>query len=445
MQLPMDKRLKFQKGRQGEFLETVIYAEFNNLEGFAKFAGFSRRCLFDMRREKILLPKRVFEKICKIFPKYEYFSGFIIEELHPGWGAKKGREKWLLRIKEIQKRIKASLINQNLKEFWQYAELLKKHKTKVEENNRHCLKSQSIITNPVLDTSVVFFSKKDLIKKVILPRELSLDLCYVIGAHIGDGSMNIYRSTGRVDYLYNFCCQAINERDWYKNVLIPLYKKLFNLELKNREFLDGTCGIQFRSKAVLSFYNKSCGLPLGKKCGVVDIPSIVLDAGLSHTLACISGIFDTDFHFGFKNKNKTVHSYQVVVLKTKSPNLVKRIAIILDKIGISHSTRVSKIFDKRIGKEDIGHCISISGRRNSVKWFDLIGSRNPNYLSKYLIWKKYCFCPPNLNYYQRKEILDGNKNPLEFYNSKMGQGGIEPPTPRLSVVCSTTEPQAHHN
>lgn len=271
-----------------------------------------------------------------------------------------------------------------------------------------------------LDISKVDFSRNDLFRKITLPKKLSLDLCYLIGAHIGDGSMNIYRRYGRVDYNWKCCGHPLNDRNWYDNVLVKLYKNLFNLPLSPKTGSDGTYFVAFRSKVILGFYNRVIGLPFGKKSGTISIPKIILASNLQNILACISGVFDTDFCIRFKRQNKNVHHYPIVDIKTKSLSLVQTISSILDRIKISYSTGDCSNFDVRVGKVCEKYFLTISGKKNVTKWFELIGSRNLNHLSKYLIWRKFGFCPPKLNLSERQKILDGTTNPVSYYNGDRG-------------------------
>ena len=414
-----DKRLGFVSGKQREFLETVIRKEFKSINDFVQFLGFSRRAVLSWRREDILLPSKVFEKICASFAQYRKFEKFILEKLPANWGGAKGRVAYALRMKRVHAAIRNSMKEGDTKLLRELLESLKKPRRKMAS----LFIPKLIESNkPPLYTSKVKFSRKDIIKGITLPKELSIDLCYLIGAHIGDGFMNSYHGSKGIDNQYRCCGHPINDRSWYDTVLIPLMKRVFNLQLKGKHSSDGSYSIGFRSKAILGFYHKSIGLPLGKKSAKIDIPDIILGAGLQYTLACISGVFDTDFYLGFKNKNNTVHTYPFIELKVKSEPLVKSISTILNKIGLSNSIARSKKFDKRFHKVIESHIVKSSGQDNVVRWFELIGSRNPNYLSKYIIWKKFGFCPPNLDYNQRKEILEGRKNPLQFYNVVNGDG-----------------------
>jgi len=47
-------------------------------------------------------------------------------------------------------------------------------------------------------------------------------------------------------------------------------------------------------------------------------------------------------------------------------------------------------------------------------WMQLVGMKNEVKLSRYRIWKKFGFCPTNLTFLQRSEILKGN---LDLFNT----------------------------
>ncbi len=84
------KRLRFQEGKQREFLETVARNEFGSHKEFAQYVGFERHSVLEWRKEKYLLPSSVLDKICARFPEYEKFKEFVWKEMPENWGAKIG-------------------------------------------------------------------------------------------------------------------------------------------------------------------------------------------------------------------------------------------------------------------------------------------------------------------------------------------------------------------
>lgn len=269
---------------------------------------------------------------------------------------------------------------------------------------------------------IIGFSWKDKLNKIRLPKSLSEDLAYLVGIHIGDGFMNIYNRGYQIDYTQGIYGSNINDKLWHLRVVAPLFNKLFNLNLKSRLNCAGCHSLYFHSKAMTTFYNKCLKLPLGKKSDIINIPEIILSAGLDYSLPCLRGIFDTDFTFSFKNKNKTVHNYPIIELKCSSKPLISTISKILSKIDINYFTAERLISDPRFKTVTKQFSVTVSGKKNARKWFNLIGSRNPSYLSRYALWRKYGFCPPYTNYLQRRAMLLGELDPYSFY--KNGQDEI---------------------
>ena len=116
-----------------------------------------------------------------------------------------------------------------------------------------------------------------------------------------------------------------------------------------------------------------------------------------------------------KNKNKTVHNYPIIELKISSKSLVQTIAKLLYAIDISYFTSNKIVHDPRFKKPTKQFSITISGKSNLSKWFELIGSRNPSYLSRYAVYRKYGFCPPYTNYLERRDMLIDKLDPHSYY------------------------------
>lgn len=85
-----DKRLRFQKGKQKEFLEAVIKNHFRSQAALGRFLGFDRHTIRGWLIEKSNLSKSVFQKIVASYPQHKPFAKFIEEELPWNWGWIKG-------------------------------------------------------------------------------------------------------------------------------------------------------------------------------------------------------------------------------------------------------------------------------------------------------------------------------------------------------------------
>ena len=58
--------------------------------------------------------------------------------------------------------------------------------------------------------------------------------------------------------------------------------------------------------------------------------------------------------------------------------------------------------------------VTVNGVSQLVKWMELVGSKNPSKLSRYLIWQRFGFCPTKTTYAQRQQLLKGTLNPYSI-------------------------------
>jgi len=153
-----------------------------------------------------------------------------------------------------------------------------------------------------------------------LPREINLDLAYLIGVIHGDGSVSkdlqyVTITTEGKDYL-----EEINK----------LFESIFDLtgqiNVLNKR---GTCyRLTIGSKTVHSFLSHFC--PVGRKKNKLSIPKVILDNNdlLKHYLA---GLFDTDG--SFPHTEKGVKS-RFFLFTQSSVNFVEEIYEALKKLQI---------------------------------------------------------------------------------------------------------------
>lgn len=59
--------------------------------------------------------------------------------------------------------------------------------------------------------------------------------------------------------------------------------------------------------------------------------------------------------------------------------------------------------------------INLNGLSNLNLWFKEIGFNSSKHLTKYEIWKRFGFCPPNTNIIERRNILKGKININSYY------------------------------
>ncbi len=261
--------------------------------------------------------------------------------------------------------------------------------------------------------NVYILISSDRMKKVTLPTKMSSDLAEEIGIHIGDGSLSIRPKYRHYDY---FVCLGIHEKDYMKHVL-QLIQSLYRIKVKPIERTKDSSLIATISSKKLTLWKLSLGLPSGDK-GQINIPKSVLDS--KFILDCVRGIFDTDGSLTFKKKYKDVHYYPVIKITSKSKILISQIYDITFKLGFTVYTYFDERMKSSTGTISTEHSLFISGNKSLEMWMDLIGSRSPVHISKYLIWKKFGFCPPKTTLSIRKSILKGIADPSIFENAGRG-------------------------
>lgn len=261
-------------------------------------------------------------------------------------------------------------------------------------------------------------SRRDILRKIRIPERLTLELAEIIGIHIGDGSAcklkdtKTRRNGASLTYTFN----NPNDIEYYNSYVSLLFRKVFGIEPTIQN-----CGNWFEaklhSKAIFSYLTKTIGLPVGKKSSIVSIPKILNEYPIQFKLRCIRGIADTDSALTFKKKHKKVHYYPVLKFGLASKDLINDIETILKIIGLKvHKELDVKNHHKNNNKTYTKHWVYISGKKNLELWMKLVGFKNYNYLSKYIIWKKIGFYPPRLTMKERESILNGRINPERFYN-----------------------------
>lgn len=227
------------------------------------------------------------------------------------------------------------------------------------------------------DLSQFELSNKDLVKGLKLPNTISPDLAYIVGVLAGDG--NIFVRKDKHDYRIKCVGNPKDEIDFYKEIIAPLFSKVFNIEL-DLKYQDSntTYGFYIYSKSLVEFFNKIFELPIGRKYNKLKIPKIIKDNNL--TADFIRGLADTDFGITFRGNRK----FPSIVGSSKSKNFFQEIAKELRSMGFTLCTLYDyKIIDSRLKKGySIINRIEINGEKNFNLWMREVGFYSPKHLKK---------------------------------------------------------------
>lgn len=227
------------------------------------------------------------------------------------------------------------------------------------------------------DLSQFELSNKDLVKGLKLPNTISPELAYIVGVLAGDG--NIFVRKDKHDYRIKCVGNPKDEKEFYRNILAPLFKKVFNINLDNKnQDSNSTYGFYIYSKSLVEFLSKVFGLPVGRKYDKLNISKVIKDNDL--TADFIRGLADTDFGITFRGNRK----FPSIVGSSKSKKFFQEIAKELRLMGFTLCTLYDyKIIDPRLKKGySIINRIEINGEKNFNLWMKKIGFSSPKHLKK---------------------------------------------------------------
>lgn len=307
----------------------------------------------------------------------EFSKDLEILDIQPdNWGQKKGgslgiekkvnhlRKLWndpnFLELRKKSGKTNIFILNKKIKDDKEFKSMIIKKSNKSKTRKRQTkselleLCNRSYFTNEeiVFDNSKVNFSKYDHLKKVKLPIKMTPKLAEEIGIHLGDGCLSLSRR-------YFSVKTNKKESEYMVNFLFPLYKELYNLDLKLME-LKSVVGFEVHSQALFEFKNKVLNIPFGNKVNKITVPPTIIKSKNKEIYSSfIRGLFDTD---GCVNIIKSKNNYPTISFTIKSELLIKKVGEMLEQMG----------FIPYIGK----YIITLNGELMVEKWIKEIGSSN---------------------------------------------------------------------
>jgi len=240
------------------------------------------------------------------------------------------------------------------------------------------------------------------------------ELC---GAIIGDGWIE-----GREKGFF-IAGDPIDDKEYYDNNMRELIKDVLNIDVITKEFpYWGVYGISIYKGKIIKKLLK-LGLPKGKKANSAFIPSWILKSKEEIALSFIRGLFDSDGCIFFqkdytryaKDFNAKYHSKARLRISSISEMLINQLFDLSKKHGFKClKRRIKRGFKNNRNNKDV-FIFEINELNSLKKWFGVIRPSNPKHTTKYLIWRKFGFCPPRTNINQRKDILKNKLNPYSLY------------------------------
>ena len=201
--------------------------------------------------------------------------------------------------------------------------------------------------------------------------KINEDLAEETGIHTGDGSMNIYNGT----HSYTLACHHIDDRAYMDHHLVPLYKRVYGVIPKTRNWSKGTYGFRIHNRGIVEFKRNTLFLPMGKKFDI-DIPNQFMK-GPCLIKAFLRGFVDTDGSINtyLANKKKI---YPRIEMTNISKKLMNHINHILKSMGFR--TSIWTVNKNPRWNEALR--LMINGFEMLRKWDKEIGFNNPKHIKK---------------------------------------------------------------
>lgn len=311
-------KVKFKTDKKRDLFFNSIKKEFNNWKEISNYLEVNRNTLLRYKTGESLIPSHIFE-LLKKYNKLKNINKDILL-FDSNWGQKLGgkrnyqKNKWIFDL-----------------------------------GRKKALAIHKKTDNKILDLNLN-----------------SPELAEFIGVLIGDGFIGKY---GR-HMLIQITGHKINDRAYYCTYLIPLIKKIFNVDAKFYE-RDTCIRLSIYSKVVFNTIKKVFDFPVGRKLNL-SIPKNIIKTK-ECKISLIRGIFDTDGSISLQRGK-----YPVISITTISEILAKQMQEILNEFNFGAYICRSKGRDNY--KDSFR--VVIFGKQKVLKWKKLINSSNPYHLNR---------------------------------------------------------------
>ncbi len=223
---------------------------------------------------------------------------------------------------------------------------------------------------------------------------VNADFYEFYGILLGDGCISRYVYRSKLHYEIRIDGSAFTDVDYYHVHVVDLLSRIVGKK-PTPGFRKQCMGIyiHFCNPDLAIFLNNNFGFPFGKK-GEIIIPDKILNdfEKLEHVLR---GLFDTDGSLYFTKNNSEQRYYPIIEITTYSSGLLNQLKRALESAGFTVKINHRK------------DSVKLHGKKNLLKWMELIGTSHPDKASKFKYWRQYGYCPRNdeLPYEERLDVV----------------------------------------
>jgi len=213
--------------------------------------------------------------------------------------------------------------------------------------------------------------------KAKLPKELTLDLAYIMGFILADGYVkNDDKLLHRKKDL-EYSISMYSESKQFLKKMRQIFCDLFDVNC-NLHYIEDKKGswyaLRCTSKPVHRFFCDILEFKRGVKTGNIDVPNIIANSPQRFQHVFIAGFFDGDGSVGISSKNPWLELCQTSINENPIPIIIW----IKDKLkNFGINLALSKATYQNIWRLRTGSKIEI------LKFYDVISSRHPLKIQKY--------------------------------------------------------------
>ena len=205
--------------------------------------------------------------------------------------------------------------------------------------------------------------------------KINEELAELIGCFMGDGGVHNSKNS---HYLIYFTGHSKLDVEYYRNKIIPIIVKYFNLKASIKKVKGkNAINVVFNSKKLYYFFLQSLKLNQGRKSDIIEVPGVIRD---DETLfrRLIRGLYDTDGGVFLDKREVYSKPYPRLFYHTISKVLHIQLKDYLSKYFNFYSYR--RVY-KNSNYNDL-YSLEIYGKKNLYKWMQIIGFSNKRHLDK---------------------------------------------------------------
>ena len=214
--------------------------------------------------------------------------------------------------------------------------------------------------------------------KIKFPKVVTLDLAYILGLYLGDGTFAGDSSNRKG----NWTIGAFFDNREHQTLCDSLLLKVFGIKAKHYDPKKTCFDSYFGSKVLHWFFRSYFGVCNGYKCNKIFGPDLILNSDNQIVFSFLQGLFDSD---------GTITNRNIVKYASTSKAMVEQVRNVLTDFGINSS------FSEWLKAEEYLplYSVEIGSKESVLKFAQVIGFRHPAKLARLVGYQMNCKIAPS--------------------------------------------------